>query len=345
MRALVSAAALTPLLLTVGVLIAATLPGRGYLLDLASHFAPHAVLLGVAGAALAVGLRRRRTGVITVLVAAVLLGFTLYRYDCWPRRTAEPDPSLTVRVIVYNAYARGAERRGSTLDDAFRAWAEEVDADVVCVVDPPWTIRRSGLWSEDQFPHVVERASEGRDFGITLLSRWPVRVTPLADSYEPRNRLSFAAHSSVVVVHPSGAEFLVTAAHPRSPRSRKTWELSQRWSRVDAELIRAWRLENATPVIFAGDFNTTPMGRLHGLIRRETGLRSPTRLFSQGTWPAWAPPQLALPIDRVWVSPGARITDAQVGPRVNSDHLPCVFEIQIPVHAEPASSAPSQNPQ
>jgi endonuclease/exonuclease/phosphatase (EEP) superfamily protein YafD len=314
---------------------AVTLPAHHYHLDLLSHFAPHAVLAGLVALLVAAAARLVRLTVLIGLLTLALALVSIARYDAW---RADPPPagdSLTVRVIVYNAFARGAERTGSELDDTFRDWAARVDADLICLVDPPWMIRRSGLWSEEQFPHVLEREArgraEGKDFGITLLSRWPIRLEPLADRYRPENRLSFLAHSSVIVEHPSGAGFLFTGAHPRSPRTQRTWELSFRWTRVDARLLREWMTANPLPVIFAGDFNTTPTARLHALIRRETSLRSPTQLFTQGTWPSWAPPELALPIDRVWISDGARITDVEVGPVVNSDHRPVMFEVQLPV--------------
>jgi len=316
-------------------LVAVVAPVHHYELDLAAHFAPHALLVALPGLFASLWLRRRALA-LSALLWAGLAAVPVPRYDRFPPASAPPEPSLTVRVVVYNAFARGAPRVDSDLDGTFRAWVEEVDADVLCLVDPPWFVERSGLWPSEQLPHVVERASEDRDFGLTLLSRWPVRLEPLADRRRPENRLSFAAHSSVIVEHPSGAEFLLTGAHPRSPRTERTWNLSFRWSRVDARLLRAWMNERPTvPVIFAGDFNTTPTGRLHAQIKRETGLRSPVALFGQGTWPSWAPPALALPIDRVWISEGARVTRAVVGPRVYSDHRPVMIEVQLPAVKRP----------
>jgi endonuclease/exonuclease/phosphatase (EEP) superfamily protein YafD len=313
---------------------AVLLPVHHYRLDLLSHFAPHTMLAGMATMLIAAAGRFLRLTVLIGLLTLALALASIARYDAW-----RPDPppegeSLTVRVIVYNAFARGAARVGSELDKAFREWAAEVDADLICLVDPPWSIDRSGLWNKEQLPYALEREARGRasgrDFGITLLSRWPVRLEPLADRLRPENRLSFLAHSSVIVEHPSGAGFLFTGAHPRSPRTERTWELSFRWMRVDARLLREWMEANPLPVIFAGDFNTTPTARLHALIRRETSLRSPTQLLTQGTWPSWAPPGLALPIDRAWISPGSRVTDVRVGPIVNSDHRPVMIEVQLP---------------
>jgi len=159
----------------------------------------------------------------------------------------------------------------------------------------------------------------------------------------------------VIVEHPSGGEFLFTAAHPRSPRTERMWEISLRWPRVEARLIGDWAEKRDAPIIYAGDFNTTPTGRLHALIERVSGLRSPTRLFTQGTWPASVPTPLALPIDRVFVSPGVRVTRATVGPRVYSDHRPALFELEVPVvrpaeppseeEPEPDDAESVQNPQ
>ncbi len=325
-------------------LLAAVLPVSSYALDLLSHFVPHALLLSPLALALALSWKSRLPLLASMALALATLLFALVRYGAFTPATSSGAPTQTVRVAVYNAFARGATRTGSELDDHFREWLVGTNADLVCVVDPPWNIRRSGLWpGEPALPHVVESLTAHGRRTITLLSRWPVRTEPLTASDDPEYRLSFAAYSSVIVELPGGGEALFTAAHPRSPRDEKAWELSQRWSRVDAGLIREWRERNDLPVIFAGDFNTTPTARLHRLIARETGLRSPTRLYTQGTYPADVPTFLALPIDRVYVSPGVRITGVSVGPRVYSDHRPVLFTLEVPI----VTGAPDevQNPQ
>ncbi len=326
------------------VLLASVAPFSSYRLDLLSHFAPHAMLPAVGSLALALLWRSTRAIWGSVGLTLCLLVLILARYQPFSGSSPEAE-TFPVRVAVYNAFARGAERRGSELDNVFRAWLVNERVDLVCLVDPPWFVRRSGLWpGEEHLPNVVERATEHGQHTITLLSRWPVRLEPLTGEVDPKYRLSFAAYSSVIVKHPSGGEFLFTAAHPRSPRTERTWELSQRWARVDNELIRAWMRTNDAPVIFAGDFNTTPMGALHRQIVRETGLRSPTEVFTQGTWPAGAPSLFALPIDRVYVSEGVGVRDARVGPRVYSDHRPVVYELEVPAVRRGESEA-DQNPQ
>jgi len=328
-------------------LLATVFPASSYALDLLAHFAPHAILLGLLSLPASLAWKGRLPLALSGTITLLLLALVLVRYQAFAPGGAGDAPTRTVRVAVYNAFARGATRTGSELDDVFREWLIDSGADLVCVVDPPWHIRRSGLWPGEPFlPHVVERMTAHGRHTITLLSRWPVRLEPLTESDDPRYRLSFAAYSSVIVEFPAGGEALFTAAHPRSPRNKRAWELSERWSKVDAELLRAWRDDNDLPVIFAGDFNTTPTGRLHALIARETGLRSPTRPFTQGSWPASAPTFLALPIDRVYVTPDIRVTRATVGPRVYSDHRPVLFELEIPVVSGSGPEGDkAQNPQ
>jgi len=335
---------------SVATLVAVVAPVSSYALDLLAHFAPHAILTALLSLLAALAWKSRVPLAISAAVFVALLGVALARYSALtPGSPPDGAATRTVRLAVYNAFSRGATREGSELDEVFRQWLIDSEADLVCVVDPPWTIRRSGLWPGEPFmPHIVEGMTRHGRRTITLLSRWPLRNEPLTASDDPKHRLSFAAYDSAIVEFPDGGGALFTAAHPRSPRTEKAWELSQRWMGIDADLIGAWRESHDLPVFFAGDFNSTPTSRLHRLISERSGLRSPTRLFTQGSWPAEFPAWLALPIDRVYVSDGVRVVSAEVGPRVYSDHRPVLFTLEVPVVPLPArESAPAdaQNPQ
>lgn len=334
-------------LVVLSVLFAALSPVTSYALDLTSHFLPHALLAGIASLALSVVWKGRWATVVSGATALVVLFTLLTTYQTLAPGGGGDAPTRTLRVTVYNAFSRGTTREGSELDSVFRQWLIDEQVDLVCIVDPPWNIRRSGLWpGEPYLPHIVDDLTPHGRRTVTLLSRYPLRREPLTESGDPEHRLSFAAHHSVVVEFPAGGEALFTGAHPRSPRDERAWRLSQRWTDVDARLLGAWRANNPLPVIFAGDFNTTPAGVLHDLIVRKTGLRSPTRPFSQGSWPAHAPTFLALPIDRVYVSEDVRVTSVRVGPRVYSDHRPVLYELEVPVvSSESESEGPTQNAQ
>ena len=93
--------------------------------------------------------------------------------------------------------------------------------------------------------------------------------------------------------------------------------------------LNAGRLATGLPVIVAGDFNSAPTGSAHRVFGRSSGLGTWRTLLGRGTWPAWAPPALGLPIDRVWASGEVRLRAARVGPRFRSDHRPIVVDLLI----------------
>ncbi len=78
------------------------------------------------------------------------------------------------------------------------------------------------------------------------------------------------------------------------------------------------------PVIVAGDFNFSSTSPNAAALRR-AGLRAAYDLAGHGpggTWPAAAGRWLAFGIDEVYVSPSLTVSDAGVGGRTRSDHLP-----------------------
>jgi endonuclease/exonuclease/phosphatase (EEP) superfamily protein YafD len=128
-----------------------------------------------------------------------------------------------------------------------------------------------------------------------------------------------------------GAEVLFTAMYPRSPRNYTYWKQSIASVRVDAEVIRRWRegrQPGSPPLIVAGDFNTTPMGRTHSIMRT-SGLCAWSPELGAGTFPSWASRWLALPLDRSWFTDDVLVGDWKVGPRLKSDHRPIVLDLYV----------------
>ena len=75
-----------------------------------------------------------------------------------------------------------------------------------------------------------------------------------------------------------------------------------------------------SPLVLAGDLNTSPWSNAFRKLRAATGLSPAAKLLP--SWPAWplALPQVAL--DHIFVSPDLAVAAAGTGTAVGSDHLP-----------------------
>lgn len=311
---------------------------RPYALDLASHFLLHAgVMCLLAGAALLIA-RCRFVGSSCLLAGlAVAVGWRLSAsapggVDAMNR----PRPS--VRIVFFNAHEEVSRHD----NDAF-AWIRDQNPDAIVIIEPPWALLDDYPFLRREYPYIVE-PQPGMLWSILLLSRWPAKVEPLAP-YADEIKFSFVARRSLLVSHPAGERFILTAMHPPSPRTPATWRRSLNEVERDGEMIRRWLDRAGLPIILVGDFNSSPVGRVHRIFARVGGLEGWSPWFRAGTWPASITPWLALPIDRAWTGGGASIRSMRIGPRFRSDHRPVVVDAVLVERTRPPShGTPVQTP-
>lgn len=311
---------------------------RPYWLDLASHFLLHAgVMCLLAGAALLIA-RCRIVGTSCLLAGlAVAAGWRMSASaPSGVDATNRPRPS--VRIVFFNAHEEVSRHD----NDAF-AWIRDQNPDAIVIIEPPWALLEDYPFLRRDFPHVVE-PQPGMLWSILLLSRWPAQVEPLAP-YADEIKFSFVARRSLLVSHPAGERFILTAMHPPSPRTPATWRRSIGEVGRDGGIIRQWAERSALPIVVVGDFNSTPVGRVHRTFARASRLRGWSPWVGGGTWPARMPPWLSLPIDRAWTGYGAAVRTMKVGPCFRSDHRPVVVDIVLrDGKGSGDSSAPEQTP-
>jgi len=319
------------------VVIAAALPrDKPYPIDLAAHALPHAAALSLATWLLIAKLSKRGRGRRalegagwTLALAGLLLWFSS------PRRPASPEPGYeTVRVAAYNTYTR-------LNDPAVAAWLERESVDLLALIDPPYSLDRTELLPDALKAHTLIRP-RGLETRLAVASRFPIEQEPIVEEIHHTNQRSFVAHGTVIVTTPSGARFRFAPMHPVSPRTEHSWAAALSETKREARWIAE---TGGLPWVVGGDFNATPASRLWREFASVSGLRSPVLPFAQGTWPADAPASIALPIDRVWASPGVRFGPVTVGPEFRSDHRPIVFELYIPIQDGPPAPAPDQSDQ
>lgn len=288
----------------VGLAALASLAGRFgaqcWLADLAAHFSGYYLLLAALAAPVLLAAGRR--GSAGLAIAVVL-------FNAWGLRPVRPAPAgaCAAPLTVLQANVQGS----ATTADQFAAWwaRQELDADVLALLEAPpaWE-----PWLRARRPAYPVQGGVLRDdpFGLWVLSRQPgVLTVQTAAGAIPWVRLALAGAAD----RPSLA---VLFLHAPPPINR---ELSQ------------WRDEYLTAILAAnpgrrlavGDFNLTPWSPWNRrLLEHGQWWDAGAGLPPAGTWPAWLPAGLALPIDRTWVSAGVTVAARRVLPRegLPSDH-------------------------
>jgi len=324
-------------IITAGVclaIIAVLCPERPYLFDLLANTAKWWGLLGVGAIAIPMlRCRWREAGGTGLFVLSLFLVLVLWVPGQDTRRPTRLEASQTdglVRAVCYNA-------RGSlTRDHArFAQWVLAEDVDLVSVVEAPLKIADGNLKSrfENEFPH---SARAGGRPGFKVYSRWPIGRRPL-------NSRSALRHAELAWLRPFRVEapvpFNWVATHLASPRSSTVWKRALHVATVGGRLIAKKREDWSEPFIVAGDFNSTPAGRVFREFKEHSGLAvAVERRCPGGTWPSVLPSAVSLRIDHVWVDPKFELRRIEVGPRFESDHRPVTVEFQTIRLAESAAS-------
>lgn len=302
---------------------------RPFVLDVVAHGLPHAVVLGIIVALPGLLLLRARRAALVAGLGLVLAAVGVYRHYEFPRdqpNVAGVPPTQPIRLISYNS--RSAAPRA---DDPSIRWLLDQDADIIFLIES-WThFVTASPELLARYPHRIEPRS-GMQWSILILSKHPMREAPLAP-FSGEIQHSFMIRRAVVIDYPSGARLLVSAAHPPSPRSPGTWRRSIESVSMDGAAVRAWidRNNGDIPAVIAGDFNSSPSGRVSRTFARRSGLLGWCAPLAGGTWPARLPPWLSIPIDRVWTTPDVVVTSLRPGPQFSSDHRPIVAELLVPV--------------
>ncbi len=233
------------------------------------------------------------------------------------RRSAE-----TVRILAYNIH------HGEGMDDhvdlvRIAAFINELSPDLVALQEVDRGAGRTG--GVDQAAMLGELTGmsavfgefmpyQGGQYGMALLSRWPVIETTnhrLPDGLEPRSALAARVRSPA-----SSRELIFAGIHLyRSDEER----LAQA-SRI-VELLG----DSALPVVLAGDFNSTPDSEVMRLLSRSW------RIVDKGTDRlTWSSTKPEMEIDYVLLPPSGalRSLDHRVlDEAVISDHRPLWIEL------------------
>lgn len=263
-----------------------------WLADLTAHFSVYYLLLAVVAALVFVAVGWRWSAGLAVAVIGFNAGVLL------PVRPV-PTGACAAPLTVLQANVQGSH---TTAEQFATWWVEQgLTADVLALLEvpPAWE-----PWLRQQRATYPFQGGVLRDdpFGIWVLSRQPGRLTVhTATGQIPWVRLERAGSARHLPLE-------VLVLHPPPP--------------IHSELS-AWRNQQLTDLltptaqrrVVVGDFNLTPWSPWNViLLERSQLLDAGAVLPPSGTWPAWLPTGIALPIDRTWVSEGISVLARRVLP-------------------------------
>ena len=312
-------------------LLVLTAAGHGgawhWLLDLTSHFRWYWLLAAAVGLLASLSLRqplRLARGCFALAVVAN----TWAMLPLWMPRSPDagaaaraantaPDRGLPLTLVTVNVLRSNREtgRGVAYLRD------RRPDVAVVIEIDPLWRTALESL--ADLYPHRAFR-NQGDNFGIGVLSRWPLRDPEFVT-------LGGTPYPNLItrVVH-DGGELLLVATHPHAPvTAAHSHGLRSQLNAVAAHAAAA-----TGPCIVAGDFNATPWSVAYREFTATSGLVDTA--LGHGLEPTWNArlPAPRIPIDHVFTSRDVRVMRRAVGPDIGSDHLPVEVDLVLPRRGE-----------
>ncbi|HEX6040835.1 endonuclease/exonuclease/phosphatase family protein [Longimicrobium sp.] len=268
-------------------------------------------------------------------IVLALLALLLMTTGCAANQPAGGEREVT--VLVYNIRA-GKDMAGVENLPRVAELVRRVGADLVLLQEVDRNTQRSG--PADQ-PAVLARLTgydvafgrtigfQGGDYGIALLSRWPIRrdtLLPLAVTAPPGQSAEGREQRGVLsaVIDAPGGPIAVLNTH-LDASGDDVWRL-QEIAGVLREADAARR--SGLPLLVGGDFNSRPESPIHESLRA-AGFRDAWARCGTGdalTFPANAPNRR---IDYLYLTGDARCTEARVLPDEVSDHRALLVRVRL----------------
>jgi len=322
MRTRFRAAVTVAAVLLLAVTVAGSCGAWHWLLDLAGHFRVYWLVAAAMGLGIAARRPRSLAFVCCCLAAAgnawALLPFWLPPPGVGPQAASAADdvgsearPPLT--LILANVHRPNPDKSPAV------SYLRDRCPDVVVLleVDAAWLAHLSSL--DEIYPH---RIVEPRDdnFGIALLSRWPLSARRVATF----GGTPFPSIDTTVEFRDARVRLLATHPHPPLTSAYAAMQLAQLGAIADVAAA------STGSCIAAGDFNATPWSLPYRLFVSRSGLRDTA--LGRGVQPTWNArlPAPRIPIDHVFASPDVAVVRRTVGPDIGSDHFPVEATLVIP---------------
>lgn len=240
-------------------------------------------------------------------VAAACLALQLVVLDPRPEGGAVAAVPQA-RVLALNVWVDNPDPE-ATLAAVRRSGADVV---VLTEIFDDWRARIGTL--ADIYPERVDCLDRpGCD--VAILARHPIHAG--RGTSDPVSGAPYVEARMIV----DGRPLTVAGTHLVRPFGNGTLALQEAQLRYVGARLR----EARGPRLLVGDLNGVGWGRLVAGFAASSGLRLLPAL--DGTWPAYLPAPLRIPIDQVLVGPELDAVTRVNGAPVGSDHLPVIVEL------------------
>lgn len=247
------------------------------------------------------------------------------------------SPARELSVLVYNIHA-GKDAAGAENLPRVAELVRSTEADLVLLQEVDRNTRRSG--PADQ-PAILARLTgysvafgrtigfQGGDYGVALLSRWPIRadtLIPLTVTAPPGRTAEGREQRGVLLaeVDAPGGPLAVLNTHLDASRE----DLWRAQEIATVLRVAAMARERGMPILIGGDLNARPQSAIHADLRA-AGFRDAWPECGEGdgfTFPVAAPDRR---IDYLYLTGATRCLSARVLPSDASDHRPLLVRLRL----------------
>lgn len=292
-----------------------------WLFELLTHFTWHYVLAGFFFAVLLLWSRHRRWAMFAALVAIVHIPF-IHGYEGVERKsTGIHGIQEELGILQFNIGSRN-----NRLEE-FYSWlnSHKQLPDIVILIEATSKLEPIvDRMKKSYWPNAITEYQED-NYGLAVLSNNTdnvLSVEKVGDPYLPSVAIRGFTRDYRI-------PYSILVAHPPPPVTRTLAEARNR--QFDA-FIEWLNNEEASNKIIAGDLNVTIWSPEFNKMLQNSAVSNAQAGFGYGgTFPAWLPSILGIPIDHTLVSPDIAVLDRQTGPgfSLGSDHRPVTTRLLL----------------
>lgn len=279
-----------------------------WLFELTTHFPlQYGVILGAVSLSLAGG---RRFKTAALFGALAVFNFSRISSRYLPQENPSGMFAGKLRVMEINVETSNIRY------DLVKNLVLKEAADLVLFleVNARWVKELKELRS--LYPHAVIEWRED-NFGMALFSKRPLA----------RSETLYLGEAEVpsiwVELKTDGGLFRLLGTHPVPPGGAEDTRLRNDQLGQIATLLH----NTKEPIILIGDLNTTPWSpQFQRLLKKAKLVDGGRGQGYLGTWPTDYWP-MRIPLDHCLVSPGLKVINQRMGPKVGSDHFPLIVDL------------------
>jgi endonuclease/exonuclease/phosphatase (EEP) superfamily protein YafD len=307
-------------------------------LELASHFKVQYLILCLLLFGVILLSHRQKMAIIISLVCLAIISTEILPWYL-PQHVSQGSAGnnrtidRTVSLKVINSNVLILNRNYDKVISLIRT--DKPDIAIFIEVDEAWAEKLAAL--KDILPYASDLPLSF-DLGIAVFSRVPLKNVAVEYFGTDSTPSQFKRASIVADLEVEGQTISLIATHPTTPIKPRVFNSRN----IQLEAIAKYIQTLKHPVVMAGDLNITMWSPYYRKFISDAGLRNAREGF--GILPTWPTNKaqsrlvsrisklVAIPIDHCLVSPAIAVQNIHTGPNVDSDHLPLITDLLIPVN-------------